>query len=178
MMAYSVANPGGKPDVKYLNWLPEVVKMESGMKYVVCHNHPEGLVISETIKGYWFEKFADRLLGVEQSSLYSLQKDLVGKYHERPLTLVLVRMADRYGVAAEIGVDVVPAERCGEVWTILETGAVPVYQTVADLSNVDPTIRTSPETPASHPERRDPTWLEQAASCQPQSAPSPSAGES
>ena len=98
------------------------------MNYLVLHSHPEGLVFSEHVKSIWRERFPS-LLGVVECPTFSLQKEYV-KYDERPLTLILCNMSDRYQLAATMGVSVIETDKRSAIWTILETGKLPVYMMI------------------------------------------------
>lgn len=82
------------------------------MKYVVLHNNPEGLVMSQLQRDLLFA--TGNVVDVVECSLHSLQCEFFARVTRRPLMLVLWGMADRYDVATEAGVEVVEVDCWGD----------------------------------------------------------------
>ena len=148
--------------MKYLNWLPETIK-----------------VTESTAEQLWasFEKSVQRMFASEgryeqatyvTPALYAALKRIVADDTKKPRS-----QSELFVMASEL----LNAEKAAEEPPLEARAAYPCAFSELLLCLAADEI-TSPETPASHPERQDPAWLEQAASCQPQSAHSPSAGES
>lgn len=88
------------------------MELASEMKYVVLHNSPDGLVMSQQQRDLLFS--TGNVVDVVECSLHSLQPEFFKRVTRRPLTLVLWGMADRYGVAPTAGVEVFEVDRWGD----------------------------------------------------------------
>jgi len=84
----------------------------SNLKYVVLHNHPDGLVMNDLQRDLLFA--TGNVLAVKECCLYSLQPEFFKDIKHRPLAIVLWGMADRYGVAEDLGIQTFEAISWGE----------------------------------------------------------------
>lgn len=75
--------------------------MNTDIKYVVLHTHPEGLIMSQQHRDLFFA--TGNVLGVIECDLFSLQEEHITRYLQpgtRKIILVLWGMSDRYGIVA------------------------------------------------------------------------------
>ena len=79
--------------------------MSTPTKYVIIHTHAENLEISKRSREMYFA--TGNVFDIFESPLYSLQPEYFAAIKYRPLTLILVGVRDRYGVALAEGVDVI-----------------------------------------------------------------------
>lgn len=93
-----------------------IVALHSDWKkqYLVLHNHPDGLVMSQQQRDLIFA--TGNVIGVAECSTYSLQAEYFKTYLRRPLVIVLWGMEDRYGEAAEAGLTVLMAKTWSDVY--------------------------------------------------------------
>lgn len=84
------------------------------MKYVILHNHPDGLVMSQQQRELLFA--TSNVLAVVECSTYSLQEEYFQRIKHRPLTLLLWEMEDRYGVASSERAEVVQVKSWGDAY--------------------------------------------------------------
>lgn len=96
------------------------------MRYLVLHSDPQGLIMSASMRDLLFA--TGNVVDVRECCLHSVQPEFFANVSQRPLTLVLWGMADRYGEAERAGLEVVQVDNwgdalayCNHLWPYQET---------------------------------------------------------
>lgn len=107
-------SPGGTADLPFNAVMPQ-----RPIKYVVLHNDPGGLVMSQMQRDLLFS--TGNVLGVKECSIHSLQPEFFQEVLYRPLVLILWGMADRYGCAEEKKVGLWEVKSWSEAYQMCQT---------------------------------------------------------
>lgn len=91
----------------------------SRFKYLILHNHPEGLVLSQQMRDQLFS--TGNVIDVKECSIHSLQPEFFKSITRRPLVLILWGMADRYGVVEKLNdVEVIEVDNYSDTYDYCE----------------------------------------------------------
>lgn len=89
------------------------------MRFVILHNHPEGLVMSQQQRDLLFS--TGNVLAARECAIHSLQREFFQGVVVRPLTLLLWGMADRYGVTDDLdGVEWIEVQDWSEAYHLCQ----------------------------------------------------------